>query len=220
MPFNTEASLDLVDDEQLMKMMVAAGFDSVFIGIETPDGDSLAECDKSQNKNRDLVESVKLIQRAGLQVQAGFIVGFDNDTQTIFQRQIDFIQKSGIVTAMVGMLQAPTGTKLYNRLKKENRLLGYQHIIRYIYTPKNYYLRVKTFLQEYRAPEIKVPIEFQHVLAFIRSSLRLGVFGRERYQYWKILAWTTLRRPRLFSLAITLSIYGHHFRKISKLRNI
>ena len=78
--FNTEASINLADDEELMGMMVKAGFDSVFIGIETPNEESLAECGKRQNRNRDLLDSVKSIQRAGLQVQAGFIVGFDNDS--------------------------------------------------------------------------------------------------------------------------------------------
>mgnify|MGYP000650458884 FL=1 len=103
-PFNTEASINLADDPALMEMMVKAGFDAVFIGIETPNEESLAECNKQQNKNRNLLESVKLIQRAGLQVQGGFIVGFDNDPPSIFQQQVDFIQKSGIVTAMVGLL--------------------------------------------------------------------------------------------------------------------
>ena len=115
--FNTESSIDLADNEMLMKMMVTAGFDSVFIGIETPAEAGLAECNKRQNKNRDLVENVKRIQRAGLQVQGGFIVGFDSDTPSIFQRQIDFIQRSGIVTAMVGLLNAPPGTRLYQRMK-------------------------------------------------------------------------------------------------------
>ena len=141
---------------------------------------------------------------------------------------------------MVGLLQAPTGTELYNRLKKENRLIGpmsgntdgttniiplmdldllregYSHIIAYIYSPKNYYRRLKTFLQEYKAPKIKAPVELQHILAFFHSCLRLGIIGKERFQYWKILLWTFFRRPKLLSLAITLSIYGHHFRKISK----
>ena len=116
--FNTEASIDLADDNQLIQLMVKAGFNKVFIGIETPDNLGLEECNKGQNINRDLVKDVKHLQRSGLEVQGGFIVGFDSDTQTIFQRQIDFIQKSGIVTAMVGLLQAPPGTKLYDRLKK------------------------------------------------------------------------------------------------------
>ncbi len=241
-PFNTQASVNLADDEPLMEMMVEAGFDAVFIGIETPDEEGLAECNKKQNKNRDLVESVKLIQRAGLQVQGGFIVGFDSDMRSIFQRQIDFIQKSGIVTAMVGLLQAPVGTRLYKRLKEEGRLVGhisgdnvdgttniiprmdldalcegYRDIVRHIYSPKIYYQRVKIFLREYKAPKIEYSLDFQHILAFFRSGIRLGIFGKERFQYWKILLWTLFRRPELFTLAITFSIYGHHFRKITEL---
>jgi radical SAM superfamily enzyme YgiQ (UPF0313 family) len=241
-PFNTEASANLADDKPLMEMMVKAGFDTVFIGIETPDEESLAECNKKQNKNRDLLETVKRIQRAGLQVQGGFIVGFDHDTRSIFQRQVEFIQKSGIVTAMVGLLQAPAGTKLYKRLKKEGRLAGYlsgdnvdgttniipkmgldelregyRKIMQQIYSPKLYYQRIKTFLREYKATGIKNPLSFQRFLALFRSGIRLGIFGRERFHYWKILLWTLCRRPGLIPLAITLSIYGHHFRKICNL---
>ena len=237
--FNTEVSINLVDDPGLMKMMVAAGFDQVFIGIETPDEGSLAECSKRQNKNRNLVEDVKRIQRTGLQVQGGFIVGFDNDTPSIFQRQIDFIQKSGIVTAMVGLLQAPPGTRLYERMKKEGRLCGqmtgdnvngttniipimnldtlyegYKEILANIYSPEHYYQRLRTFLREYKAPKIKASIDFQHILAFFRSTFYLGIVGKERIHYWKLLFWTRFRRPKLFPLAITLAIYGHHFRKI------
>ena len=241
-PFNTEASVNLADDKHLMEMMVEAGFDAVFIGIETPDEKSLAECNKKQNKNRDLVESVKLIQRAGLQVQGGFIVGFDSDTRSIFQRQIDFIQKSGIVTAMVGLLQAPAGTRLYKRLEQEGRLVGhmsgdnvdgttniipqmdletlqegYRNIMRYIYARKHFYKRVKTFLREYKAPNVEIPVDFQHFLAFFRSSIRLGIFSNERLQYWRLLLWTLFRKPKQLSLAITLAIYGYHFRKVCKL---
>ena len=241
-PFYTEASVNLADDQPLMEMMVEAGFDAVFIGIETPDEESLAECNKKQNKNRDLVEDVKRIQRVGLQVQGGFIVGFDSDTHSIFQRQINFIQESGIVTAMVGLLQAPAGTRLYERLKQEGRLLGcmsgdnvdgttniipkmdsdvlhegYRSIMRHIYSHKHYYQRVKTFLREYRAPRVEIPMDFQRFLAFFRSNIRLGLFGRERFQYWRLLLWTLFRRPELFSLAITLAIHGHHFRKICQL---
>jgi radical SAM superfamily enzyme YgiQ (UPF0313 family) len=239
--FNTEASVNLADDKALMEMMVAAGFDSVFIGIETPEEAGLAECNKRQNKNRDLVASVKRIQRSGLQVQGGFIVGFDSDTPSIFQRQIDFIQNSGIVTAMVGLLQAPAGTPLHQRMQNEGRLAGlvssnddgttniiprmelkalcegYQKILCHIYSPKHYYDRVRTFLQEYKSPEIKIPLNFQRCMAFFRSSIRLGVFGKERFQYWKLLLWTIRKRPKLLSLAITFAIYGHHFRKVCEL---
>jgi radical SAM superfamily enzyme YgiQ (UPF0313 family) len=240
--FGTEVSINLADDEELMRMMVEAGFDTVFIGIETPDEDSLAECSKNQNKNRDLVADVKRIQRAGLQVQGGFIVGFDNDTPSIFQRQIDFIQTSGIVSAMVGLLQAPPGTRLYERLKQEGRLLdhisgdnvdgttniiptmnletlreGYLHLLQYIYSPEHYYQRVRTFLREYKPPKIKSPLEFEYILAFLRSIYRLGILGEERVQYWKLLFWTLFRRPKLFPLAVTLAVYGYHFRKVCEL---
>ncbi len=239
--FNTEASVNLADDRSLMKMMVAAGFDSVFIGIETPAEEGLAECNKKQNKGRNLVESVRRIHRTGLQVQGGFIVGFDSDTPSIFQRQIDFIQKSGIVTAMVGLLNAPPGTRLYNRLKKEGRLAGlvscntdgttniiprmdlkalrdgYKSIMGHIYSPKIYYERVRTFLKEYKAPEAKLPYSIHDLMAFLRSCIRLGIIGKERFQYWKLLLWTLRKRPELMPLAITFAIYGHHFRKVCEI---
>jgi radical SAM superfamily enzyme YgiQ (UPF0313 family) len=243
MPFNTEASINLADDDDLMQLMVDAGFDTVFVGIETPNEDSLAECSKVQNKNRNLVEDVKRIQRAGLQVQGGFIVGFDSDTPSIFQRQIDFIQRSGIVTAMVGLLQAPPGTRLYERLKREGRLRegitgdnvdgttniiprmnldvlrdGYRRIMESIYSPKEYYERVRTFLREYKPPKIKSPLDFQRILAFFRSIVRLGVLGKERFYYWKLLLWTLFHRPKLFPEAVTFAIYGYHFRKVCELR--
>ena len=240
--FNTEASINLADNEDLMETMVEAGFDTVFIGIETPDAEGLAGCNKKQNKNRNLIESVKRIQRTGLQVQGGFIVGFDSDGPSIFQRQIDFIQKSGIVTAMVGLLQAPPGTKLYERLKKEGRLQGlvsgdnvdgttniipkmglnqllkgYKNILNNIYRPRPYYRRVKTFLREYKTPRISIPVDFQRFLAVFRTSIRIGILGKERVQYWNLLVWTLFRCPKLLPLAITLAIHGHHFRKICKL---
>ena len=240
--FNTEVSINLASDEPLMQMMSDAGFNTVFVGIETPDPVSLAECGKKQNKDRDLAEDVRRIQRAGIQVQAGFIVGFDNDTPTIFQRQIDFIQKTGIVTAMVGLLQAPSGTRLYERLKKEGRLLGrmsgdnvdgttniipnmdpeifregYKRILRHIYSPENYYKRIKTLFQEYKAPKIKGKITLDHILGLITSIYYLGILGKERSQFWHLLFWTTLHRRELFPLAVTLAVYGHHFRKVSEL---
>jgi radical SAM superfamily enzyme YgiQ (UPF0313 family) len=241
--FNTEVSINLAKDEELLQMMFDAGFNTVFVGIETPDTDSLAECGKSQNKDRDLAEDVRIIQRAGLQVQAGFIVGFDNDTPSIFQRQIDFIQKTGIVTAMVGLLQAPTGTRLYERLKKEGRLLGrmtgdnadgstniipnnmdadtcregYKTILRYIYSPENYYKRIMTFFKEYKSPKFKGTIKIEHIIALFSSIYHLGILGKERVQFWHLLIWTGLHRRELFPLAVTLAIYGYHFRKVSKL---
>jgi radical SAM superfamily enzyme YgiQ (UPF0313 family) len=243
-PLHTEASINLADDEELMQLMVDAGFDTVFIGIETPDEECLAECSKQQNKNRDLVEDVKRIQRAGLEVQGGFIVGFDSDTPSIFQRQIDFIQQSGIVTAMVGLLQAIPGTRLYERLRREGRLReesstgdnvdgttniisrmnldtlrhGYRRIMEQIYAPKQYYERVRTFLCEYKPPKIRPPLDRERVLAFFRSIIRLGILGKERVYYWRLLLWTLFHRPQLFSEAVTCAIYGYHFRKVCELR--
>ena len=237
--FTTEVSINIADDQELLDQMVVAGFDTVFIGVETPADDSLAECNKKQNQRRDLVQDIKHIQRSGLQVQGGFIIGFDSDTPSIFQRQIEFIQKTGIVTAMVGLLQAPIGTRLYQRLMQEGRLLGfmsgdnvdgttniipkmnmeilhkgYQTVIHSLYAPKNYYARVITFLKEYKIPKITVPLDFQYVMALFRSILRLGILDKERIHYWKLFFWTLFRRPKLFPLAITLAIYGYHFRQV------
>jgi len=239
--FITEASINLADDEELMQMMVEAGFSSVFVGIETPNEESLAECGKSQNRNRDLISSIKKLQQRGLQVMGGFIVGFDHDTPSIFQKQIEFIQNSGIVTAMVGLLQAPYGTQLYNRLKKENRLIeemsgdntdgstniipkmpleelkrGYQHIIFQIYSPALFYQRVKNFLQDYRPFANTVRVEIQEFLALFRSIYLIGIRGKERKHFWDLFFWTLLHYPEKFPLAITFSIYGYHFRQISE----
>jgi radical SAM superfamily enzyme YgiQ (UPF0313 family) len=191
--FSTEASINLADDEPLMRQMIRAGFESVFVGIETPDTNSLQECSKFQNTNRDLVASVKIIQKIGLQVRGGFIVGFDNDAPDIFDRQIKFVQESRIVTAMVGMLNAPDGSKLYKRLQKEGRLdkeitgdntdfttnmvplmgyeklfEGYKKIVNGIYSPRMYYERVKTFLREYKPLEKR---QFRFHFRFIRFNL-------------------------------------------------
>ncbi|MBN1277166.1 MAG: B12-binding domain-containing radical SAM protein, partial [Deltaproteobacteria bacterium] len=243
--FYTEASINLADDPDLLDMMVKAGFDTVFIGIESPDEACLTECHKIQNKNRDLLQSVKSIQHAGLQVMGGFIVGFDSDTSFIFQRQIDFIQKSGIVTAMVGLLQAPPGTRLYKRLQDENRVVktfsgdnvdgttnilprmgkdrlleGYRSIMEHIYSPDNFYRRIRTFFKEVKAPDIKLPLDRERILAFFRSGFRLGLLGRERLHYWYLLLWTLFHKPRLVPLAVTLAIYGYHYRKICELHII
>jgi radical SAM superfamily enzyme YgiQ (UPF0313 family) len=237
---STQISINLADDEELMQLMVKAGFNTVFIGIETPNEESLVECNKIQNKNRDLVASVKKIQNYGLEVQGGFIVGFDSDPLSIFKNQINFIQQSGIVTAMVGLLQAPRGTRLFQRLKKENRLLrgssgdntdlslnfipkmnyetlinGYKHILNTIYSPKQYYERVKTLLKEYKPRGIaRGRIRLYHAKAFIKSIWFVGIREKGRMYYWKLLILTLLRCPRSFTLSVTLAIYGFHFRKI------
>jgi radical SAM superfamily enzyme YgiQ (UPF0313 family) len=242
--FNTQASIELSDHKDLMELMVRAGFDVVFIGIETPHEQSLAECSKFQNKNRDLLASVRNIQKSGLEVQGGFIVGFDSDPLTIFDTQIRFIQKSGVVTAMVGILNALPRTQLYERLKKERRLLketsgnntdfstnfitrmdydelvsGYKKVLSTLYSPRHYYERVRTFLREYIPPKKKLfHFRCNYIAAFIRSTIVLGIIGKERFYYWRLLLWTILTRPRLLPQAVTLSIYGFHFRKVFEKR--
>jgi radical SAM superfamily enzyme YgiQ (UPF0313 family) len=238
--FLTEVSINLADDDDLMEMIVKAGFNNVFIGIETPDEVSLNECKKVQNKNRDLISDIKKIQQHGLEVQGGFIVGFDSDKPSIFDRMASFIQESGIVTAMVGLLNAPKGTSLYRRLQNEGRLTadftgdntnftmnfvpkmdkmqlvkGYESILSTIYSPKQYYERVLNFLKSYKPNRLaKQKIDLTSILAFIKSIFRLGIFGRERRYYWKLLFWSVIRRPEVFPIAVRFSIYGFHFRKI------
>lgn len=239
--FNTEVSINLADDDKLMQLMVKARFEAVFVGIETPHEESLIECNKTQNRNRDLISSIKKIQEFGLEVQGGFIIGFDNDPPTIFEKLTNFIQESGIATAMVGLLNAPRGTKLQKRLLEQGRLLsdftgnntdfsinfipqmnpeillnGYKKVLKTIYSPKFYYERVMRFLKDFE-PMVKKEFHFDpnYIAALFKSMFKLGVLGEERIYYWKLFFWSLFRKPKLFSQAILLAIYGFHFRKIS-----
>ncbi|MBN1415861.1 MAG: DUF4070 domain-containing protein [Bacteroidales bacterium] len=240
--FTTEASINLADDAELMNLMVKAGFTNVFIGIETPEEASLAECNKIQNHKRDLIACVKTIQSAGMEVMAGFIVGFDNDTPSIFQRQIDFIQKSGIVSAMVGLLNAPKKTLLYRRLEKEGRILsdttgnntdysinfipkmdkkklleGYHTIIHGIYSSKYYYRRILSFLKHYNPPfRFQRKMSFREFIAFLKSVLIIGILKKNRKYYWELIFWSLFNKPETFALAVSYSIYGYHYRKVFK----
>ena len=240
--FYTEASIDLADDDRLMALMVKAGFEEVFIGIETPHEEGHTESGKVQNRNRDLLASVRHIQQAGLQVHGGFIVGFDSDPPAIFESQIRFIQESGIVTAMVGMLTALRGTRLHRRLHLEGRLRGdatgnntgialnftprmeprtlingYRTILDTIYSPTNYYRRVISLLRNYQPHHLgKFHLQPGYVGALFKSILFLGVMGRERFHFWKLFFWSLIRKPRLFPLAITYAVYGFHFRKVAE----
>ena len=246
-PFSlgTEASLNLADDPVLLDLMARAGFEEVFVGIETPHAESLDECRKVPNRQRDMIASVKTLQKAGFQVQAGFIVGFDSDPGSIFDTMAQFIQESGIVVAMVGLLNAPINSRLYRRLASENRLLahafsgdntdfsmnfvprmdpgalaaGYRRILRSIYSPREYYRRVARFLEAHQPQgRHRPPVEAVHVRALLRSMLLLGVVGEGRLHYWRLLLWALLRRPGQFSTVVTLSIYGFHFRRVFELR--
>ena len=240
MGFLTEASANLADDAELCDLMVRAGFKKVFVGFETPSLESLKECRKLQNCGRDLVETVRLLQRAGLEVMGGFIVGFDNDPTDIFQRQFDFIQRSGVVTAMVGLLTALPETRLYRRLIDEGRIEtettgnntqaalnfrprlgreflvnGYRELMKELYQPGNYYRRIRTFLENHRPHGPRLPLSRGDVRAFLKSLWLLGVWHRGRLAYWRFCITTLLRRPRLFHVAVELAIIGHHFRRMA-----
>ena len=238
--FFTEASLNLADDLELLEMMKDASFFRVFMGIETPVEASLKEAQKHQNTRRSLLENVRRIQSYGMEVMAGFIVGFDNDPEDIFDRQVEFIQESAIPLAMVGLLQALPGTQLYRRLEREGRILhdangdtlecslsflpkmnperlieGYRSILKRIYGPTEYYQRARTFLERYK-PGYQPPRVLSDYVALFRSLFRQGVLGQHRSMYWKFMRDAAVRYRHSFGTAVTLSIMGYHFEKITE----
>jgi hypothetical protein len=171
----------------------------------------------------------------------GFIVGFDSDPPSIFEQQIRFIQRIGVVTAMVGLLHAVPRTPLYQRLKEQGRILknstgnntdgtlnfipkmdvqllmnGYRQIVETIYQPRQYYERIATFLKGYKPGLKGQRMKMRDVRAFVKSLYILGIFGRERYYYWKLLTTTLIKYRRSFPQAISYAIYGYHFRRVLK----
>ena len=239
--FNTEASLNLADDPELMQLMKDAGFVSVFLGIETPDESGLIASNKLQNTRRSLLESVATIQSYGMQVMGGFILGFDTDREDIFDRMVEFIQSSGIPIAMVGLLQAMPGTQLFRRLRLEGRILnagqgdntndklnflpnmdsirlieGYRSVLRRIYSCEAYYERVKIYLSRtYSKNEEKRTrqrwLTKGNVRAFVTSIVRQGVFGSHRWSYWRFLLTVATRYRHCVGPAMTLAVMGYHF---------
>jgi len=242
-PFSliTESSLNLADDKPLLQLMREAGFRRVFIGIETPVEESLEEAQKSQNRG-NLVDSVKTIQSFGIEVMAGFIVGFDNDPEDIFERQIDFIRKSAIPLAMVGLLNALPDTQLWRRLEREGRLLGedasgnntvctfnfktrmdpalliqgYQSIMRTIYSPREYYERVLDSIRrtgrQLDEPQYR---NLNGLKALTRILLKLGILDRERKEFWRFFTHVLVRHRDKFTDSLRLAAVGYHFRKLS-----
>lgn len=238
--YSTEVSIELADEDELRQLMVRAGFRMIFVGIETPVEESLAECGKIQNRKRDMVESVKKMQREGFDVTGGFIVGFDNDRLDVFDRQIRFIQQSGIVTAMVGLLNAPRGTRLFKRLHSENRITdaskgdnvstflnfipkmnrltlveGYRNLLRTIYSQRAYFERSKTFLAEYQLPPALSPKAVKRrMLVILKIIWKLGFIERGKQYFWRLLLHVIHNYPQKFSQAMQIAIYGFHFRKV------
>ena len=236
----TEASVNLAEDKELMDMMSAANFNKVFLGIETPDTGSLKECGKMQNIIMDPVEAVKIIHQNGMQVMGGFIVGFDSDTESIFEAQIKFIQKIGVVTAMVGLLNVLPQTRLWHRLKAEGRVLsdstgentdgninflpkmgkeklseGYNKILSAIYSPKNYYKRINTFIRNYK-PTVKSRISKEDIVAFVKSVWEIGILSKTKWLYWKLIIKTSFKKIKALPPAVELAIYRQHFEKVTK----
>ena len=242
-PFSllTESSLNLADDEPLLASMRDAGFHRVFIGIETPVAESLVEAQKSQNRG-DLLSSVKKIQSYGMEVMAGFIVGFDNDPLDIFERQIDFIRKSAIPVAMVGLLNALPDTQLWKRLEREGRLLGeasgnntvctfnfktrldpdllikgYQRIMQTIYSPREYYERVLDSMKR-TAQQFTEPTNYgviRAVAALTRIFVKLGVLDSERREFWRFVTKAVIKHRTRIAESLRHAAMGYHFRKLS-----
>jgi len=238
--FFTEASVNLADDADLLQMMKEAGFIRVFLGIESPVEASLKEAQKLQNTRRSLLDSVRRIQRYGMEVMAGFIVGFDNDPDDVFDKQVEFIQESAIPLAMVGLLLALPGTQLYRRLQKEGRILdegqgdnmdcrlnfvpkmnpqrlleGYRSILQRIYHPDAYYDRVRRFLAQYH-PSHHARRALSDYIALARSILKQGILGEARTSYWKFFFEAATRYRHTFDTAIMLAIMGYHFQTLTR----
>ena len=239
--FITEASVNLAEDDALLDMMRRANFRRVFLGIETPVEESLKEAQKGQNTRRDLLESVHKIQSYGMEVMAGFIVGFDSDPEDIFERQINFIRESAIPLAMVGLLTALPDTQLWRRLKKEGRLIaessgentncelnfvtkmdaarlveGYKAIMRTVYNSREYYQRALECLR--RVPQ-DGPAPNKHTaltgaLTVARIAVKLGVLDRERREFWRFFTHAVAEHREKFAVSMRLAAMGYHFRKL------
>jgi len=219
--FYTEASIDLAQRPELIEAMVRANFYYVFIGIESPSEQALLETKKYQNLRRDQLESIRFIQSHGLWVSAGFIIGFDSDTENIFERQRDFIERAAIPWAMAGFLQAPPTTPLYDRMLKQGRLLdenaafnnfnapnfrtllplpillqGLRETLLSLYSPSAFYNRAYRSLLawETREQQKATPYPFLLILGvWVRSIFRQGILSSYRRAYWKFL-WQILTR--------------------------
>lgn len=238
----TEASINLADDNELLDMMVAAGFDMVFVGIETPDEKTLALTQKKQNLRNKILDSIIKIQEKGIEVSAGFILGFDTDPDDIFERQIRLIQEAGIPMAMVGLLIALPNTQLFRRLEKEGRLLGqtsgcntqdfkinfipvmpeerliegYRRVLSEIYSPGKYFARCLKLLERMpRKRTVRRAIKVIELRAFLLSLFRQSL-SKYGFQYLKFLIMTLRHNIHQFPLAVSLAVKGYHFFRITE----
>jgi radical SAM superfamily enzyme YgiQ (UPF0313 family) len=214
--FYTEASMDLAQRPELIEAMVKANFFYVFLGIESPSKSSLSEVKKFQNLRRDPLECIRTIQNGGLWVTGGFIIGFDSDSETIFDDQREFIEQAAIPWAMAGFLQAPPTTPLYERMRKEGRLLensgatsnfsppnfrtrlplpflleGYRDTLSALYSPSGYFKRCLNSLSHWttrseQTAKAQYPLRRMAATA-LRSIFKQGVLASYRGEYWRFL---------------------------------
>ena len=240
----TESSVNLGEDDELMALMRGAGFNFVFLGIETPSVESLIGANKPVNAKLDLLETVRRIQAHGIEVSSGFIVGFDEDTDDIFDRQIAFIQQAGIPIAMVGLLTALEGTDLHDRLRREGRLrgdsqgnnthgfeanfvtrmpaeqlaAGYKRLLATLYDPTlhNFFDRCRRLLDRLGPNDrFSRRIVARELRAMLRS-LRTVLTRRYGRQYLRFLLWCLRHHRAAFPEAVRLGIQGFHFESITR----
>jgi len=236
-PFSlfTQASINLAEDDELLSLMRMARFNKVFIGIETPSAECNRAAGKMQNVKADLLACVRRIQEQGMEVMGGFIVGFDQDSPEVFEKQIAFIREAAIPVSMVGLLTALPNTRLWRRLSEEGRILrqsmgnnteallnfiprmnpdallaGYRKVLASIYSPSEYFDRAQAMIARLGARP-KDRLVFSDYVALFRSFVRQGIIARYRVAYWRFLGKTFFRAPRHLGLAVTLAIMGHHF---------
>jgi radical SAM superfamily enzyme YgiQ (UPF0313 family) len=241
--FSTQVTVNLADDDVLVQMMREAGFVGIFIGLETPYEESLLASRKKQNLKRNLLENIHSLQRSGFDISAGFIVGFDTDTAEIFRIQREFIRKSGIVLALVNVLKAPTGTELYERMKREGRLVEegllqlqndeatsnfvskldpelmrceYSNLVDHLYSPRVLYERCRTFAEMFRPTQSAADSEFQlsSLGMLAKIFLILGVVDSGRWYFWKLLFWSAYRNRALVMVNLVNWVKAYHVRRL------
>lgn len=237
--FNTEASVDLAQDPELMQLMTECNFNAVFLGIETPDAESLALTKKFQNTRSSLVDSVWQINKAGLRVMAGFIIGFDGEKTGAGDRIIEFVEQTAIPTAVFGILQALPHTALWYRLEKEGRLVGnktdgnqmalmnfiptrpveeiareYVHAFCTLYEPHRFLDRVyRHFLHMTPLPG-KAPFTMPSLVELRALAIvvwRQGVKRNTRWKFWRNLFSIIKHNPGVWDHYITVCAHAEHF---------
>ncbi|KUG26888.1 hypothetical protein ASZ90_003268 [hydrocarbon metagenome] len=236
--FATQVTINLVDDEELSKLMLEAGFRHILVGIESIEEESLIAMKKKQNTRRNILEDIRYLQEFGFIITGTFIVGLDTDKPTVFDDVINFIQESGIVLSIVNILKAPPGTELYDRMKRENRLLdtfkfgeeatnlipkmgmeklksGYEKIIDQIYSPESVYKRIEKYFESERKYKVQQPLKRKITLKDLFTALRifyiLGFADNNKKFFWRLIFKTLKRNYSYLDLAILFSLILYQY---------